>query len=264
MTMIGAVGAEGGEIVSEPVELRIVNAAFPEAIGCGENGIEDDEVVAAMIERIVSARADAVFKHFLAVAGIGGRGAALGEDAVEVVIADGVVERGFYDVFGALVEIEEHAARERLAPSASKTKSPPQMANSGLAAAIFAKAIWQPCAASSSGWMWVSVKKTKSKEAAGCGFGDAARAALAFAIPSFRSGTPGNAAAAPAAARDCRNFLRSGFKSVPSLEFARIHGAKRAWPGQRSVLAASLSSIARGPWCEITKWRRIRRQHARE
>lgn len=95
------------------MELRIVNAAFPEAIGCGENGIEDDEVVAAMIERIVSARADAVFKHFLAVAGIGGRGAALGEDAVEVVIADGVVERGFYDVFGALVEIEKHAGASR-------------------------------------------------------------------------------------------------------------------------------------------------------
>ena len=38
------------------------------------------------------------------------------------------------------------------------------MANSGLAAAIFVKAIWQPWAASSSGWMWVSVKKTKSKD----------------------------------------------------------------------------------------------------
>jgi hypothetical protein len=98
----------------------------------------------------------------------------LGEDAVEIVIADGVVKRGLDGLFGALVEIEE-----RLAPRASKTRSPPQMANSGLAAAIFAKAIWQPCAASSSGWMWVSVKKAKSKEAGGSGLA----AALALAIP---------------------------------------------------------------------------------
>ncbi len=101
-------GREGREIVSYPLELRIVNAAFPEAIGRGENGIEDDEVVAAVIEGIVSARADAVFKHFFAVAGICGRGAALGENAVEVVIADGVVKRHLDAGFGALIEIEEH------------------------------------------------------------------------------------------------------------------------------------------------------------
>ncbi len=104
----GRGGSDGGEIVREPLELRVVNAAFPETIGRGENGIEDDEVVAAMIEGVVSARADAVFEHFFAVAGIAGRGAAFGEDAVEIVIADGVMERRFDGGFGALVEIVEH------------------------------------------------------------------------------------------------------------------------------------------------------------
>src|SRR5580658_2687419 len=99
---------EGGKVFREPLQLRLVDAAFPEAIGRGENGIENDEVVAAMIKGIISARADAVYKHFFTVTGIAGRGAALGEDAVEVVIADGVVERDFYGVFGAVVEIEEH------------------------------------------------------------------------------------------------------------------------------------------------------------
>src|SRR5271170_8128609 len=99
---------DGGEIVREPLQLRVVNAAFPEAIGRGENGIEDEEVVAAVIEGIVGARADAVFKHFFAVAGIAGRGTACGEDAVEIVIADGVVEWGLDAGFGAVVEIEEH------------------------------------------------------------------------------------------------------------------------------------------------------------
>jgi hypothetical protein len=31
--------------------------------------------------------------------------------------------------------------------------------------------------------MWVSVKKAKSNEAAGCGFSDAVRTAAAFAMP---------------------------------------------------------------------------------
>src|SRR5271170_5096717 len=109
------------------------------------------------------------------------------------------------------------SARERLAPSASKTRSPPQMANSGLDAAIFAKAIWQPCAASSSGWMWVSVKKAKSKEAASCGF----------------------AAAAPAAARDCRNFRRLWFTYVPLLGFVRLHAAAQPWPLEPGFFAES-------------------------
>src|ERR1700722_17200710 len=46
---------------------------------------------------------------------------------------------------------------------ASKTWSPPMMAKSGLREAILRKHMSQPLGASSSGWMWVSVKKTKSK-----------------------------------------------------------------------------------------------------
>jgi len=65
-------------------------------------------MVAAMIEGIVGAGADAIFEHFFAVPGIAGRGATLRENAVEVVIADRVVERGLESRFGALVEIEEH------------------------------------------------------------------------------------------------------------------------------------------------------------
>ena len=80
-----------------------------QVIGRGETGIEDDEIITAIIEGIIGAHAEAVFKHFFAVAGIGGRGAALGEDAVEIVIADGVMEWGFDGVFGALIEIEKHA-----------------------------------------------------------------------------------------------------------------------------------------------------------
>src|SRR5277367_5359246 len=78
------------------------------------------------------------------------------------------------------------------------------MANSGFRDEIFWKAMEQPWAASSSGWIWVSVKKTKSSEP---GFSGAARIAE---LPS--QVTRGNtASAALEVARVFRNLRRPEF-----------------------------------------------------
>ena len=96
------------EIVAKPVQLRVVNASFPEPVGRRPNRIQHDEVVSLVIERIVRARADAIFVHFLAVAGVARRNAAFAKDAKKVVITNGVVQRDFQVVFGALIQIEQH------------------------------------------------------------------------------------------------------------------------------------------------------------
>src|ERR1700722_337662 len=79
---------------------------------------------------------------------------------------------------------------------ASKTWSPPMMAKSGLREVILRKHMSQPLPASSSGWMWVSVKKTKSKWAGAEVFAD--HAVLGD-----------SAAAAVVRAADFRNVRRS-------------------------------------------------------
>src|SRR5580692_8825438 len=82
------------------------------------------------------------------------------------------------------------------------------MAKSDLVEAILRKHISQPCAASSSGWMWVSVKKTKSKEP-GWGW-------LTIGSPTGNGvGSGGRAAAKPAVARVLRKFLRSHCICIP-------------------------------------------------
>src|SRR5579862_777641 len=91
------------------------------------------------------------------------------------------------------------------------------MAKSDLVVAILRKHMSQPWAASSSGWMWVSVKKTKSKEP-GCG-GLSARGSPARRV--------GKAAVAPAAARVFRKFLRSSciIGSICEVEILACRGS---------------------------------------
>src|ERR1700675_284700 len=94
------------------------------------------------------------------------------------------------------------------------------MANSGLAEAILRKHMSQPWAASSSGWMCVSVKKTNSNEpGAGC----------------LAAGNGGSAIAAPAAAKVLRNFLGPRIIGDSSLQnFA---------PGEDVSTAVALSAF---------------------
>src|ERR1700678_680149 len=94
-------------IGGEPLELGVVDAAFPLAVVGGKNGIENDEVVALAVEGRVGAGADAIFKHFFGVLRVGGCNAAFGQAAADVVIDDGVVERDVELRFRFLVEIEE-------------------------------------------------------------------------------------------------------------------------------------------------------------
>lgn len=61
-------GSEFGEIGTQPVELRIVNARFPGAVLGGLDGIQDDEVIALVIEGVV--RGPVEFgEEFLAISG---------------------------------------------------------------------------------------------------------------------------------------------------------------------------------------------------
>src|ERR1700683_2802734 len=93
------------------------------------------------------------------------------------------------------------------------------IANSGFSDAILLKHMPQPCAASSSGSMCVSVKKTKSNDP-GAG--------------ALSAGKYGSAMAAPAVAIVVRNFLRSRVIlllsfgiALPSLMVARQSGPGR-------------------------------------
>src|SRR5579864_4631601 len=88
------------------------------------------------------------------------------------------------------------------------------MAKSDLVEAILRKHISQPCAASSSGWMWVSVKKTKSKEP-GWGWSTTGNRTGIGNRTGNRVGNGGRAAAAPVAARVLRKFLRSNCIFIP-------------------------------------------------
>src|SRR5580692_2042760 len=79
------------------------------------------------------------------------------------------------------------------------------MANSGLSEAIFLKHRSQPCGASSSGSMCVSVKKTKSNE-------------LGVLVSATKSNAaaPPSAAVTPVTAAVFRNCLRSKIMGTPS------------------------------------------------
>jgi hypothetical protein len=99
-------GAGVLEVVFQPGELCGIDARVPEAIVGGLDGVEDDEVPAFVVEGVVGL-AEAIFVHFFAVAGIGGRGAAGGVDAEDVVIADDLMERHLERGLRFLVEVED-------------------------------------------------------------------------------------------------------------------------------------------------------------
>lgn len=99
-------GGEFVEIGGEPGELGVVDASFPGAVVREVDAVEDDEVVALVIEGLVGG-SDALFEHFFAVAGGGGFDAGLSEQAEVVVVADGVVDFESEGLLGVVVEVEE-------------------------------------------------------------------------------------------------------------------------------------------------------------
>src|SRR5260370_3692514 len=86
----GGSGGKRGEIGDEPLELRGVDAALVGSVGGDADGVEDDEVVALVVEG-VEELAEAVFEELLAVEGVGGGHAAGGVDAENVEVAEGGV-----------------------------------------------------------------------------------------------------------------------------------------------------------------------------
>ena len=102
----GGSGGKRGEIGGEPLELRGVDAALVGSVGGDADGVEDDEVVALVVEG-VEELAEAVFEELLAVEGVGGGHAAGGVDAEDVVVAEGVVDLEAEVLLGLAVEIEE-------------------------------------------------------------------------------------------------------------------------------------------------------------
>ena len=94
------------EVGFEPCELRWIDERLPSMIVGGLDGVEDDEVPAFVIEGVVGL-AHAVFIHFLGVAGVGGGHAAGGQDAEDIVIADGVMEGHAEGLLGRFVKIED-------------------------------------------------------------------------------------------------------------------------------------------------------------
>jgi hypothetical protein len=94
------------QITGEPGHLFFVDTSFPETVVGGLDGIEDDEVIALMIEGVVGF-ADAVFVHFLAIGGIAGGHAAFFDDTEGVVIADGVANGHLQRLLGFFVKVKD-------------------------------------------------------------------------------------------------------------------------------------------------------------
>jgi len=97
---------EGREVGGEPLELCGVDAAFVGAVGGDADGVEDDEVVALVVEGVVEL-AEALLEEGFAVEGVGGVGATGGVDAKDIVVADGVVDLEAEVLLGLAIEIEE-------------------------------------------------------------------------------------------------------------------------------------------------------------
>ncbi len=95
-----------GEVGLQPGELGVVDASLPGAVGRGLDGVEDDEVIALVVKRVVGG-ADALLEELLAVAGSRGFYAAAGEEAEVVMVADGVVDFEAQGLFSMGVEIKE-------------------------------------------------------------------------------------------------------------------------------------------------------------
>ena len=107
----GSGGEELGEIRGEPFDLGLVDAGFPVAwisieLWGGLDGVEDDEVIALVIEGVVG-RADAFGVEGLTVTGGGAYDPGLVVDAELVVVADGVVDFEAEDLLSVVVEVKE-------------------------------------------------------------------------------------------------------------------------------------------------------------
>jgi hypothetical protein len=94
------------EIGGEPGHLLVVDARFPQAVLGWLDRIENDEVIALVIERVVGLP-DAVFIHFLGVCGIARRNSAFFDDAEGIVIPDGMVHGHLERLFSFFVEIKD-------------------------------------------------------------------------------------------------------------------------------------------------------------
>jgi hypothetical protein len=102
-------GRGGGrvlEVGGEPAHLFVVDARFPQAVLGWLDRIENDEVIALVIERVVGLP-DAVFIHFLGVCGIARGHSALFDNAEGIVISDRMVDRHLERLFGLFVEIKD-------------------------------------------------------------------------------------------------------------------------------------------------------------
>src|ERR1700727_1928580 len=78
-------------VIAQPFYLGFGDACFQEADVGWMDRIEDDEVIAIVVERVEGV-AHAVLIHFLAVGGRGGGDAASAEYAEDIVVADRVVK----------------------------------------------------------------------------------------------------------------------------------------------------------------------------
>lgn len=94
------------EIGGEPAHLFVVDARFPQAVFRWLDRVENDKVIALVIERIVRF-ADAIFIHFLGICGIARRHSALFDDAEGIVIPNCVVDGHLERLFSLLVQIED-------------------------------------------------------------------------------------------------------------------------------------------------------------
>ena len=99
-------GRQRGKIGGEPLELRCIDAALVGVVVGDADRVEHDEVVALVVEGVISL-AEAIFEELLAVERVGGRDAAGGIDAENVVVADRVIDLEAEVLLGLAVEIEE-------------------------------------------------------------------------------------------------------------------------------------------------------------
>ena len=94
------------EVAGQPFNLRIVDARFPGTVFGHLNGIQDDEVIALVVEGIMGG-SDSLLKHLLAESWAACLKPALAEDAEMVVIPDGMVNLQPQGLLGVPVEIKE-------------------------------------------------------------------------------------------------------------------------------------------------------------
>ncbi len=104
----GCCGGGGGDVVSEPGELIGVDHGVEVALGSDLDGVEEDEVVAPVVEGAIGFGVEALLEGFFAVEGVRGGDVCAGVAAEDVVIADDVVDGDSVEgVLGFLIKLEE-------------------------------------------------------------------------------------------------------------------------------------------------------------